>query len=124
MKRIMLILAFAMFAAITSAAQDKPKTDAQAKPETAPAAKTDAKAEALPTVDDVLGKYVTAVGGKEAIEKITSRSIKGSFNLEAFGVADAPMEWFSKAPNKNASKIDIPGFGAVSRGFDGSTGWS
>jgi hypothetical protein len=124
MKRIVLILAFAMFAAVASAAQDKPKTDAAAKPETAPAAKADAKAEALPAVDDILAKYVNAIGGKEAIEKITSRVIKGSFNLEAFGVTDAPMEIFTKAPNKNASKIDVPGFGVVTRVFNGSTGWS
>ena len=33
MKRITLILAFAMFAAFTSAAQEKSKSEAQAKPE-------------------------------------------------------------------------------------------
>jgi zinc protease len=46
MKRIALILAFAMSAALTSTAQDKPKTDAQRKPEApkSEAQKTDAKA--------------------------------------------------------------------------------
>ena len=46
MKRIALILAFAMSAALTSAAQDKPKTDATGKTEMpkAEAPKTDAKA--------------------------------------------------------------------------------
>ncbi len=94
MKRITLILVFAVMAAITSAAQEKPKPDAQGKPETPKAEepKTDAKAAPLPTVDDILDKYVKAVGGKEAIEKITSRSMKGSFALEAFGVTDAPVE--------------------------------
>jgi hypothetical protein len=121
MKRITLILAFAMIASITSAAQDKPKADT---PEPAKTEKPAAKAEALPTVDDILEKYVKATGGKEAIEKITSRTIKGSFSVEAFGVADAPMEMFAKAPNKSASKIDIPGFGVVNRVFDGATGWS
>jgi hypothetical protein len=124
MKRVTLILAFAILAAITSAAQDKPKTDTPAKPESAPAAKTDAKPEALPTVDDILAKYVTALGGKEAIEKIKSRSVKCSFNLEAFGVADAPMEMFYKAPNKRSMKIDVPGFGAVVGVFNGATAWS
>jgi hypothetical protein len=113
-----------MFAAVTSAAQDKPKTDVPAKPETAPAAKTDAKAEALPNVDDILGKYVTAVGGKEAIEKITSRSMRFSFSIDAFGVADAPMEIFYKAPNKRSMKIDVPGFGVVLSVFNGATAWS
>jgi hypothetical protein len=121
MKRITLILAFAMIASITSAAQDKPKTDT---PEPAKTEKPAAKAEALPTVDNILEKYITAVGGKEAIEKITSRSIKGSFNLESLGVSDAPIELLAKAPNKSAMKIDVAGFGVVNRVFNGSTGWS
>jgi hypothetical protein len=124
MKRITLILALAMFAAITSAAQDKPKNDAPGKPDTAKTEKPDEKATPLPTVDSILENYIKAVGGKEAIEKIKSRSMKGSFNLEAFGVADAPIEMFSKAPNKTAMKIDIPGFGVINQVFNGSTGWA
>ncbi len=119
MKRITLILAFAMLAALTSAAQEKPKTDA---PKT-DAPKTDAKAAALPTVDAILDNHVKAVGGKEAIEKITSRSMKGSFDLEAMGVTGAPVEMFAKAPNKSAMRIDVPTFGVVNRIFDGATGW-
>src|SRR5262245_10306167 len=106
MKRITLTLAFAMLAAFTSAAQEKPKPDAQEKPK-ADAAKADAKPSALPTLDEVLDKYVKAIGGKEAIEKVTSRSMKGSFDIEAMGVS-APVEMFAKAPNKNAVKIDLP----------------
>jgi len=126
MKRITLTLAFAMLAGFTSAAQEKPKTDAQEKPKAeapkADAAKADAKPSALPTVDDVLDKYVKAIGGKEAIEKVKSRSMKGSFDIEAMGVS-APVEIFAKAPNKNALKIDIPNMGVVNRIFDGATGW-
>src|SRR5262245_30598001 len=125
MKRIVFILAFSILAAVTSAAQDKPKADAPGKPETpkADAPKADAKAVALPALDDVLAKHAKAVGGKEAIEKITSRSMKGSFDLEAFGVSGAPVEMLAKAPNKTAMKIDVTGFGVVNRGYDGSTGW-
>jgi zinc protease len=126
MKRISLILAFAMLAALTSAAQEKPKTEAPGKTEMpkAEAPKADAKAAALPTVEVVFDNYVKAVGGKEAIEKITSRSMKGSFDLEAFGVAGAPVEMIAKAPNKSAMKIDITGFGVVNRVFDGASGWA
>jgi zinc protease len=124
-KRITLIMAFAMFAAFTSAAQEKPKADAPGKAETPKAAepKTDAKAAALPTVDDIFANHIKAVGGKEAIEKITSRSMKGSFEVEAYGVTGAPVEIFAKAPNKSAMKIDISGFGVVNQVFDGATGW-
>jgi len=125
MKRIALILAFAVSAALTSAAQDKPKTDTTGKTEMpkAEAPKADAKDAALPTVDAVLDKHIKAVGGKEAIEKITSRSMKGSFDLEAFGVTGAPVEMFAKAPNKSSMKIDIPGFGVVNQVYDGATAW-
>ena len=53
MKRIVLILAFSMLAAFPSAAQEKPKTEAQEKPKAdapkADAPKTAAKAAALPS---------------------------------------------------------------------------
>lgn len=118
MKRITLILAFAMLAALTLAAQEKPKTEAPK----AEAPKTETKAAELPTVDAVLDKFVKAVGGKEAIEKITSRSMKGTFDVEAMSIS-APLEMFAKAPNKNAMKIDVPNFGVVNRVFNGATGW-
>src|SRR5215475_8142699 len=113
MKRISLILAFAMLAALTLAAQEKPKTDAPGKTEApkAEAPKTDSKSAPLPSAEDILDKNLKAIGGKEALEKITSRSMKGSFNLEAFGVAGAPVEMLAKAPNKTAMKIDVTGFG-------------
>jgi zinc protease len=120
MKRIAMILAFSALAALTSAAQEKPKPDAQGKPE---APKADAKAAALPTTDEILDKHAKAVGGKEAVEKIKSRSMKGTFDLEAFGVTGAPVEMLAKAPNKSAMKIDVPNFGAVKRVFDGASGW-
>jgi hypothetical protein len=126
MKRISLILAFAMLAALTIAAQEKPKTEATGKTEMpkAEAPKADAKAAALPTAEAIYDNYVKAVGGKDALEKITSRLMKGSFDLEAFGVTGAPVEMLAKAPNKSATKIDIAGFGVVNRVYDGATGWA
>ncbi|MGE0127215.1 MAG: hypothetical protein AB7U82_03830 [Blastocatellales bacterium] len=119
MKRIALIMAFLMLAAIAVAAQDKPKTDAPK----ADAAKTDTKAAALPTVDDVLDKFVKAIGGKEAVEKATSRSMKGSFDIEAMNMTGT-FEMIAKAPNKSAVKIDLPGFGVVNNVYDGTKAWS
>ena len=118
MKRIALTLAIAMLAAFPSAAQEKPKADAPK----ADGAKTDAKPAALPAVDDILDKYVKAIGGKEAIQKITSRTVKGSFEIEAMNMSGT-LEMFAKAPNKNAMKIDLPGVGMVYNVFDGLKGW-
>jgi hypothetical protein len=120
MKRIALILAFALLTTVAVAAQDKPKADAP-KPD---AAKAEAKpAAATPTVDEILDKALKAVGGKEAVEKFTSRSVKGSLEIEAFG-ATGTVEVFSKAPNKTAVVVNIAGFGVVNEVFDGAKGWS
>ncbi|HEY6401148.1 MAG TPA: hypothetical protein VI479_07050 [Blastocatellia bacterium] len=117
MKRIILILAFAMFATLTSAAQDKTKADAPK----ADAPKTDTKTAALPAADEILEKYVTALGGKEAIQKISSRSSKGTFEIEAMNLS-GDMENYQKAPNKYASLFSIAGAGG-GQGFDGDKGW-
>jgi len=38
-------------------------------------------ASALPSVDQILDKYVQALGGKAAIEKLNSRVTKGKFEV-------------------------------------------
>ncbi len=118
MKRTVLILVFAMLAAFPTQAQDKPK------PETpkADAAKADVKAAPLPTADEILAKYVKALGGKEAIEKTTSRFGKGTFEIEAANIT-GEVESHQKAPNKFASLFTIPGMGGGGQVFDGVKGW-
>jgi hypothetical protein len=81
------------------------------------------KAAGLPTVDQVLDKYVQALGGKANIEKQTSRVSKGTFEIAAFG-ATGTAEVFEKAPNKSAAVIDVPGFGTIKEGFDGKVAWA
>lgn len=80
-------------------------------------------AAAMPTADQIIEKYVQAIGGKAAIEKQTSRVSKGSFEIAAFG-ASGTAEIFEKAPNKNVAIINVAGFGVVQEGFDGKVAWS
>lgn len=108
-----MLMSLILMTAVVGLAQEK-------KAETKPAAKS---AEALPAVDDILDKYVKALGGKEAIEKVTSRSEKGTFELPSFG-ASGTLESYSKAPNKTSMVIEIGGFGKVESVFDGTKGWS
>lgn len=120
MKRIALILAFSLLATVAIAAQDKPKAEAP-KPD---AAKAEAKpAVAAPTVDEILDKSLKAIGGREAVEKLTSRSVKGSIEIEAVGVSGT-IEVLAKAPNKTAVVANLAGFGVVNEVFDGAKGWS
>jgi zinc protease len=117
MKRIALTLAFVMLAPFTGAAQEKPKTEAKAD-----GAKTDAKAAPLPAADEIIEKYIKALGGKEAIEKTTSRSAKGTFEIEAANLT-GEIESYQKAPNKFANLFTIPGMGGGGQVFDGAKGW-
>lgn len=75
-----------------------------------------------PTVDEILDKYVQALGGKAAIEKLTSRVSKGTLEVAAFNVGGA-YELYEKAPGKSYSNGRIEGYGEVKQGFDGKTGW-
>ncbi len=77
----------------------------------------------VPSPDDVIQKYVAAIGGADAIRKITSRVEKGSIL-----VADSqtPVEVFTKAPNKRVTVTHSRDGAANSEGFtafDGASGW-
>jgi hypothetical protein len=77
----------------------------------------------LPTVDQVLEKFVKAIGGKAAVEKLNSRIAKGTFDIPSMGVSGT-AEIAAKAPGKNATVVDMPGFGTFKQAFDGKNGWS
>ena len=76
-----------------------PVLTSDAQPEHAEAAQT-ASAAAAPTADRILEKYVAAVGGAEALHKISSRISKG--NIAVMG-REIPIEVFAKAPDKRMS---------------------
>lgn len=118
MKRIALVSIFALLAILPVAAQDKPKADAPKE-----AAKAEAKPAAAPTVDEILARFVKATGGKEAIEKVTSRTAKGAFEIEAMSLSGT-IEMYTKAPNKSAMVIELPGLGKIYGVFDGAKGYS
>ncbi len=73
----------------------------------------------LPTADQVLDKYLTAVGGADAINKIKTRVQKGK--LDASGT-QYPIEVFSEAPEKRVS-IAHPPRGESVTAFNGVAGW-
>jgi zinc protease len=115
MKRIPIMLLWVLLIGITAVAQETGQKP-EAKPEDSKAA------EALPTADQIIDKFVEAVGGKAAMEKVTSRVAKGTFDVPAFG-ASGTWEAYAKAPNKSASVTDVPNFGVIRRGFDGTVAW-
>jgi photosynthetic reaction center cytochrome c subunit len=74
----------------------------------------------LPGAEQLLDKYLAAIGGAEALQKITSRVQKGT--LTAFGGQHFPMEVYSKAPDKRFSVMHLQGGESVTA-FDGKQGW-
>jgi hypothetical protein len=81
------------------------------------------KSDALPSVDDILSKYIEACGGRAALDKISSRVIKGTIES---AMMPTPGQWelHTKAPNKTHSKVDLSVFGLMVDGFDGKVAWS
>jgi len=77
---------------------------------------------ALPSVDQVLDKYVKAIGGKAAFEKLTSRVSKGTLEMDQLP-GPAAEEIYAKAPNKQYMVTDLSSFGQARRGFNGAAGW-
>lgn len=78
---------------------------------------------ALPTVDQVLTKYVQALGGEAAIRKLHSRIILGSLEVPGMN-SSASWQLQAKAPNKRVLIMEVQDFGKVIEGFDGKVGWS
>jgi outer membrane lipoprotein-sorting protein len=72
-----------------------------------------------PTAEDVIAKYVTAVGGEAAIRKVTTRVGKGE--ITAMGSKQS-IELFTKAPNKRIT-ITHSANGDSMTAFDGTIGW-
>ena len=71
MKRIMTVILLSLALAVAAFAQE-----AKPKP-----------AEGMPTADQIIEKYVQAMGGKAAIEKLNSRTTKASFEIPSMGAA-------------------------------------
>ena len=84
------------------------------------AGKKPAENTALPKPEELLDKYLVAIGGAAAVEKITSRVQKGK--LMAFGGQTFPADVYSKAPDKRISIMHLQGGDSVTA-FDGQRGW-
>lgn len=81
-----------------------------------------APAATLPTVDQILDRYVKAVGGRDAWQKFTSRTIMGTIEVPSMGLSGTVLI-HEKAPNRVLLAVIING-AAFRQGFDGNAGWT
>ena len=91
-------------------------------PTTQPAAQPAADAAAMPSAKDVLQKYVDATGGEAAYKALTGQKAVGTFSMPAQGLT-GQLELFQKSPDKMLAVVNIPPFGTVERGVNGTVGW-
>lgn len=82
-----------------------------------------AAAEKTSTVDAILAKYINAIGGKTAMEKVKTRTCKGRVEIPAMSVG-SEWDFRGKAPNKQVTSWELSGSGAITDGFDGTTAWA
>jgi photosynthetic reaction center cytochrome c subunit len=72
-----------------------------------------------PSGDQLLDKYLRALGGAPAIDKINSRVMKGTIDL---GGKSLPIDIYSKDPEKRISFTHLPDGDSVTA-FNGHEGW-
>jgi hypothetical protein len=99
-----------------AAAQAVPGPDAPKQPATA------APTEALPAAEAVFEAYVKALGGHEAMDKITNRVMEGRIS-NSLGSYNAMITIQQAPPNKIHLALEIPGYGIQESGYDGTTAW-
>jgi photosynthetic reaction center cytochrome c subunit len=73
----------------------------------------------LPSADQILGKYLQAVGGAQATARISTRIQKGTLTV---GSQHFPVEVLAKAPSQRVTTVHFPGGDSVT-GVSGDKGW-
>jgi outer membrane lipoprotein-sorting protein len=76
----------------------------------------------LPAASEILQKYQTAIGGKDAWSGITTRSMKGIYQTEDLS-GFAGIEIVTKSPDKSFTKITFPRGAVVREVCDGKAAW-
>jgi photosynthetic reaction center cytochrome c subunit len=99
---------------------DPVSTPVIADTEPQPEGMGEAKAPALPNAGEILDKYVQAIGGTDAVHKISSRVEKGS--LTGMGPGSMAVEVFAKAPDARVTVVHSERGDNVTA-YNGQTGW-
>ncbi len=81
-----------------------------------------ARAQALPPAKELIAKYVAATGA-DSWKSHKSARMKGTMDMPAAGIS-ASMEILHIFPSHVYTKVDVPGMGLMTSGFDGANAWS
>ena len=72
-----------------------------------------------PPANELIEKYVQALGGAKAVDKVTSRVANGTID---FGGTSYPVDVYSKEPDMRASFVHMPDGDNITA-FNGKEGW-
>jgi hypothetical protein len=81
-----------------------------------------ATADQTPTAEQVLDRFVEALGGVKAFDKLASTVTKATLAIPAMGVT-IDVTIYAARPNKFYSLAESPMIGKIERGTDGSIFW-
>jgi photosynthetic reaction center cytochrome c subunit len=76
-------------------------------------------AASLPTADKIIEKYLQAMGGADAVTRISTRLQKGALTV---GTAQFPVEVLTKRPANRVTTVGFPNGESVT-GYNGQGGW-
>ena len=102
--------------AIPAVMSEEPKDAAMAM---ASPKSPDTKEKSGPTAEQLLDKYLQAAGGAAAIDKVTSRVMKGTMD---FGGKSVSIDIYSKSPKERISYAHMPDGDSITA-FNGHEGW-
>jgi zinc protease len=86
------------------------------------AAAQQAAGPAPPTVDEIISRYISAIGGEAVIQQMTTRASLGTIEVPAMNLSGTVLI-HEKAPNKLLQVVIING-DSIRQGFDGTTAWT
>jgi hypothetical protein len=80
----------------------------------------------LPPAKEIVARYDQALGGREAIERHTSSTMRGTLAVQESGQTTMlPFVYVAAAPYRRLERVSLPnGGGDILNGFDGDVAWS
>lgn len=105
--------------AIPAIAAEEPAPESEATGQHEHEQSTEESDSASQPADPILEKYLAAVGGAAALQKISSRVEKGNATM---GGHQIPIEVYAQAPDQRVSILHLPGGDNITA-FDGRSGW-
>jgi len=80
------------------------------------------QASATASVEQILDRYIQAIGGAERLAKVTSFTARGTYQGYDTDSEKVPVEIFAKAPGQRTTIVHL-GIGDSTTTYDGRKGW-